>query len=293
MLKLRADRLISVTVVHPALKLVNQYREPLIPILMYHGIRNHLSARRPYFETNTSPKMFAAQMQFLRDNGYKTVSLNETVDCIKTDGDNQKRVAITFDDGYLDFYTDAFPTLSQHGFTATMFAVSGFTHAKAIRSADREFMTWSQLREIHRHGMEIGSHTVTHPELWRLSQRELEYELMHSKKTIEGALGEPIRSFSHPFALPEQNKEFIRTLCTLLRKHGYENGVSTIIGTVGSDHMRYLLPRLPINSHDDANLFRAKLEGAYDWLRVAQRVYKLWLKRPSREPKRLGQAVET
>ena len=52
------------------------------------------------------------------------------------------------------------------------------------------------------------------------------------------------------------------------------NGVCTIIGTAGPSDDTYFLPRLPINSHDDLRLFRAKLEGAYDWLHVAQRWYK-------------------
>ena len=135
------------------------------------------------------------------------------------------------------------------------------------------------------HGIEIGSHTVTHPELWRLSPRDLKYQLSHSKETIEQSIGTEVRSFSHPFAFPEQNAAFITQISALLEKLGYQNAVSTIIGTADRKDGKYCLPRLPINEHDDLRLFRAKLQGAYDWLHVAQRLYKNWLKKEPATPR--------
>jgi len=281
MSKFRLDRALSVSLIHPVLRVLKGHRHRGIPILMYHSIRNGMGTKHPYFETNTSPELFARHMKFLRDNGYTPVDLNHVVDAIKTGGDRQKPIAITFDDGYRDFYTEALPILGQNGFAATVFIVSGFIRAQHTRVGNKEFMTWKEVQEIHAHGIHIGSHTVNHPELWRMSPREVECEIRQSKETIEEKLSESLRSFSYPFAFPEHDKRFVEMLRGFLGKHGYENGVSTVIGTAGRDHDRYFLPRLPVNSHDDLRFFQAKVEGGYDWLHTPQRFYKSCLRHGS------------
>ncbi|MDP9338881.1 MAG: hypothetical protein M3P45_08440, partial [Acidobacteriota bacterium] len=77
-----------------------------------------------------------------------------------------------------------------------------------------------------------------------------------------------------PFAFPEENKNFTQFLVDILENQGFENGVSTIIGRASKDNNHYYLPRLPVNSWDDATLLRAKLEGGYDWLHWPQWLYK-------------------
>ena len=105
----RADRLITLGVVGPTVRLLKPRRDCRIPILMYHGIREDRNTRLTYFETNTSSKMFRAQMQFLSDRGYKAISLSEAVQSISIGKVNNKHVVITLDDGYRDLYTTAMP----------------------------------------------------------------------------------------------------------------------------------------------------------------------------------------
>jgi hypothetical protein len=90
-----------------------------------------------------------------------------------------------------------------------------------------------------------------------------------------------VRSFSYPFAFPEHDEKFIFRLRELLHTHGYVCGVSTIIGTATSEHDWFFLPRIPINAHDDARLFRAKLEGSYNWLHIFQYASKIVRRRRS------------
>ena len=275
--KFRLDR--SVTLgVHRVSRLLDGCRQLRIPILMYHGIREEVGKRHPYFETNTSPQLFASHMRLLRDSGYTTVRLSDAVATIAAGRPCRRRVAITFDDGYRDFYTHAFPILNDYGFKATMFIVSGFTAWRPLRRDEIEYMTWDEVREIHSYGIEIGSHTVTHPELQRMSHEQVDYEIRQSKLAIEEEIGQSIRSFSYPFAFPEPDREFVGVLKGLLEARGYENGVSTVIGTAGRYHDRFFMPRLPVNSFDDLRFFQAKLEGAYDWLHTAQVFYKRLLK---------------
>jgi peptidoglycan/xylan/chitin deacetylase (PgdA/CDA1 family) len=270
----RLDRAVSVGLVHPVLRVLGRKARASIPILMYHGIRDGVGKKHPYFETNTSPKVFENHMQFLRDQGFVVVHLGEAIEAIRRDENGARHVVITFDDGYRDFYTDAFPVLAKYGLKATMFIVSGRTGNEPIRQDNCEFMTWAEVREVRRYGIEIGSHTVNHPELYRMTESQVEDELVLSKRVIEDNVGASVRSFAYPFAFPEQDEKFTAGLRNLLERSGYESGVSTIVGMAGHEHNRFILPRVPVNEHDDLRLYRAKLEGAYDWLHTAQFIYK-------------------
>ena len=269
----RLDRAISVGLMRPVSHLLKG-RTSRVPILMYHGIGPENGGRHPYFETNTTPERFAEQMRFLRDNGYTTVDLGQALETIMTGQNGRKRVVITFDDGFRDFYTHAFPILAEHGFKATMFIASGFTKSQTCCVDGKDRLNWGEVRELHSCGIRIGSHTVNHPELYRLRPAEVEYEIRQSKETIEDGLGEQISSFSYPYAFPEQDAAFLERLKDQLQTHGYENGVSTIIGTANRGHNWFFLPRLPVNSHDDLRLLQAKLEGGYDWLHRPQYLFK-------------------
>ncbi len=270
----RLDRTVSVRFVHPVIRMLDRKLCTRIPILMYHGIRDGVGTKHPYFETNTSPQLFARHMQFLLENGFVSVHLDEAIEAMSSDIKGQTRVVITFDDGCRDFYTHAFPILAKYGLKATIFIVTGRTGNRPIRRDNCEFMTWAEGREVCRHGIEIGSHTVSHPDLYALTEQQVEEELAVSKRTIEDNLGEPVRSFAYPFAFPEHDEKFTVMLRKLLERNGYQSGVSTIVGTASREHDRFVLPRVPVNSYDDLSLYRAKLEGGYDWLHNPQSLYK-------------------
>jgi peptidoglycan/xylan/chitin deacetylase (PgdA/CDA1 family) len=270
----RLDRAVSVSLVHPVMRALDRKHRTRIPILMYHGVREGLRTKHPYFETNTSPILFELHMQFLRENGFVAAHLDQAVEAIAANERGTQYVVITFDDGYRDFYTHALPVLEKYGLKATMFIVTGRTGNAPIRRDDCEFMTWAEVRELSRHGVEIGSHTVSHPELYNMTESQVEDELRLSKRTIEDNLGAPVRSFAYPFAFPEQDQRFTATLQKLLKGNGYQSGVSTVVGTAGREHSRFILPRLPVNLYDDLTLYAAKLEGAYDWVHAPQFLYK-------------------
>lgn len=267
---MRLDRLATLCVVRPLQLVRGNGRRTSIPILMYHGVRERLDGRHPYFETSTSPAVFARQMKFLHDQGYQTWSLGEAVQQLSAGAPVDKKVVITFDDGYLDFYTQALPVLQHYGFSATMFLPTGRIGDQRICLKGNEYMTWAEVRKLPAHLIAIGSHTVTHPELKELQEPEIDRELGESKRTIEDKLGVPVTSFAYPYAFPETDRNLSQLLVRLLEKHGYKNGVSTIIGTASAQSPRYFLPRLPVNSWDDTSFLKAKLEGRYNWLHVPQ-----------------------
>ena len=285
MFRLRLDRDATVYAFHPLSRITVRGSGPRIPILMYHGVRVGSSARHPYYETNTSPTRFAEQMKYLRDQGYQALNLGDAIRRLELGEAGNKHVVITFDDGLRNFYTNAYPVLREFNFSATVFMVTSLAEDQSLPSGEKEFLTWAEVRELHSNGMQIGSHTVTHPKLKYLSTVRVDQEIGQSKRTIEDKLGQTIDSFSYPFAFPETDGHFISKLEEILLKYGYKNGVSTIIGTAGVDHNRFFLPRLPVNNWDDLQLFRAKLEGGYDWLHAAQYFIKRLKRLPHKERK--------
>lgn len=269
---LRLDRAWSVGLVRPLLRRLPAANT--VPILMYHSIQRRFSHQYPYYELNTSPEIFESHMKYLWQQGYKTVDLEDARRKVAA-GEGIGHVVLTFDDGYRDFYTEAFPILAKYGFQATVFVVTDFVRCGKTASHD-DSLTWNDLRELLRYRMGVGSHTVTHPQLHLLQGEQLTSEIVGSKETIECTLGVPIRSFAYPFAFPEHHHRFLSALRNLLQQSGYTDGVCTTIGTYQSSCDPFFMPRLPVNSHDDLRLFDAKLNGGYDWLHTIQRSRKFF-----------------
>lgn len=268
----RLDRIVTLRVVQPLRRVTRNVSRQRIPILMYHSISRFLSGRHPYYETSTTPEIFALHMRYLYTHGYKTVTLDGAINALTARVDRQ--VAVTFDDGFADFRTFAMPVLQTYGFVATMFVASGLVGRRESHLGTKKVMTWGELKEVQSAGIEIGSHTVSHPRLQSLTQEEVKLEVQTSKATIEDRLAKAVTTFSYPYAFPEGDSAFVNSFKDCLRSSGYSAGVTTVVGTADQNSDRYLLPRLPVNLHDDLRFFQAKLEGAYDWLHIPQAAYK-------------------
>jgi peptidoglycan/xylan/chitin deacetylase (PgdA/CDA1 family) len=115
--------------------------------------------------------------------------------------DAESSVIMTFDDAFTDFYENAFPILKKHQLNATVFAISGFVAKSSSWDiySSLTHMDARQLREIASAGIEVGSHTATHPDLLMLSDRDVKLELDSSKKNLEDIIGAPVTSLSFPF----------------------------------------------------------------------------------------------
>jgi peptidoglycan/xylan/chitin deacetylase (PgdA/CDA1 family) len=162
-----------------------------IPVLMYHSIN--------YEKGNTArvtKENFKKQMNYLKDNNYVTLSLDEAYNYFTGDIPvPEKSLVLTFDDGYLDNYVDAFPILKEFGFKATIFVITDPV------DKNPSYMNLEQLKEMLAHGIDIQSHTTRHENLKDLSYEKQVKTLKESKAFLEKSLNKKVDYFAYPYGL--------------------------------------------------------------------------------------------
>jgi peptidoglycan/xylan/chitin deacetylase (PgdA/CDA1 family) len=164
-----------------------------VPILMYHHV-GISPVQSKYYVTRGK---FAQQMWLLDDWGYTTITTTMLADAIREGAELPPRpVLITFDDGNLDNYTNAFPIMKRYGFTGVLYIVGNYIGVDNYLNAD-------QLKEMAAAGWEIGSHTMNHHDLTKLSAPQKQYEIAGSREFLEQELGVPILTFAYPFGLDD------------------------------------------------------------------------------------------
>ena len=153
----------------------------------------------------TSPERFEAQMLYLKRRGLWGVSIRELRRAMG-EGGAHRLVGLTFDDGYEDFLGNALPTLEGLGFSATVFFVAGmlgrentWEHRGAGPPPRLRLLDADGVREVARRGMEVGSHSVTHPRLAGLDQGALLREVDDSRRMLGEVLNAPVEGFCYPY----------------------------------------------------------------------------------------------
>jgi peptidoglycan/xylan/chitin deacetylase (PgdA/CDA1 family) len=193
------------------------------PILMYHAVGLPHEPATPYV---IPAGRFARQMALLKRMGYHPISLEEFLTCQR-----DRRlvmvgsVVITFDDGYIDNYTQAYPVLQQQNIPATIFLVSGYVGFanrwdKQKQLAGRPLMSWSQIQEMMGQGVQFGAHTCTHPVLTTISSNQAQEEITLSRKQLENKLGVSVDLFAYPYG------EYDPSVQAMVKDAGFAAGCS-------------------------------------------------------------------
>lgn len=239
------------------------FKKEMIVILTYHRVNDKSDFITQGMDgRDVSVKNFERHIRYLKKN-YQIISLDDFIRYVKEENGLPKKSAIiTFDDGYQDNYTNAFPILRRYNVPATIFLIADFITAKKLMwlhrfyyhlellSPDEEahiaseiYLSGDQIREMNRAGISIGSHTLTHRVLPQLNEDEVKNEILGSKRKIEEILEKPILHFAYPFG---DNSSFTPTIKELVRTSGFLSSCSRFegINTAASDI--YTLKRIGI-----------------------------------------------
>jgi peptidoglycan/xylan/chitin deacetylase (PgdA/CDA1 family) len=214
-------------------------------ILTYHSLNGSGSV------IALPPATFRRHMRSLFDRGIAVVPLEKLAGASDQEFDGPA-AALTFDDGFEDFYQEAFPVIAEYRFPATVFLVSGYCGrtndwpGQPRYAGGRALMSWSRIAELHRAGVRFGAHTVTHPHLTDLPWKQAAREVLDSKKQIEDCTGAAVVSFAYPYG---DESPRLRHLVA----ENFAVGCSTRLGQLSPNSPRASLER--IDTYYLANLF--------------------------------------
>jgi peptidoglycan/xylan/chitin deacetylase (PgdA/CDA1 family) len=218
---------------------------------MYHEIADEASTSSPLA---VAPDVFASHLGYLREAGFSTLTAGELA-AFLADGTGElpeRPVVLTFDDGYGDFHTEALPVMKQHGFTGTLFQTTGWVGKEGEA---KRMLNWRELSEIEQAGVEIGAHTVRHPQLDQLAEKDLREELYISKSVLEDHLGRAVPGLAYPFGYSS------RRVRDVARELGYSYAYAVDNAMTTSAAERFTFPRLTVRRTTTMDGFRKLVNG--------------------------------
>lgn len=198
------------------------------PILAYYNISNYSGTNEGAKLLHTSPKKFSEQLSYFKKNGYTVVSAPTAYKILVGKVNPPKKpVLLTFNDGYADFYDNAWPLLKKYHYPALVFIISN-------RPGDENFMNWQQLKKIVDGGITIGTQGVSNVTLTKLSISRAKEEMAMSKRDIAGELGINVEYFAYPFG------SYNSSITANLDQIGYQAGF-TLSGKKASNKISSLI----------------------------------------------------
>lgn len=247
-------------------KIMGRFSKGTVRILLYHRVEN---IRR--YPLVIPVETFRRQMEYLKKH-QSCVSLDEAIDGMRPSGKNEANdcFVITFDDGYRDNYTQAFPILRSLDLPATIYLVTDFIGketefpwVRKLGSPTYQILDWEQVYEMAEAGIQFGIHTASHPSLANLSREEQRAEILKSKVTLEEKLGREAVHFCYPYG---SRADFNEDTLSVLKELQFHSATTAVAGCNPPDSHPYLLRRTAIDPSDDFFLFRCHLKGYLDLL---------------------------
>lgn len=234
-------------------------------VLVYHSIGEPTDVSHGY-SLRVGPARFEEQLAHLREH-CAVVPLERIASHIADRRPFEPNtIAITFDDGYRDNYTEALPLLQRYGLPATVFISSGVLDG-TVKGAF-PYMTGEEIRSLAERGVTIGSHLHEHVPPALLGAADAAEQLRSSKRILEEVCGRGVDHLSYPYGGLEDVPEPVKRQAA---EAGYRNAYSALFGGIDASAADpFFLPRIPVTHRDTLDSFARKCRGEYDRLRALQ-----------------------
>lgn len=234
------------------LKILNIFKKFIhssweIPILIYHSIGSNCVENQPL-----PLGLFKRHLDFFKENKYNVISLYKLIEMIR----ERKKVitptvSLTFDDGYEDSFSVAYPMLKEYGFPAAIFVIVN-------KVGQKGYLNFDQINKMVTEGLiTVGSHTMNHNHLLHLKEENIVYEIEESKNILENNLGCRIDFFAYPWG------GFSPCIQTMLKNAGYKAAFTTNmrINKNPSQETSYAIKRMTVARGDSSLRFLVKVSG--------------------------------
>lgn len=213
-----------------------------IPVLYYHSV--HPDSTN---EVIITPELLKEHLTYLKDENYISLTMNDVRNyLIHNEPIPEKSILITFDDGYMDNYYNAFPILKELNLKATIFCITNVLDGKY-------YLSENAIKEMSDYGIDIQSHTVNHPNLDKLSYDDQLAEMINSKKSLEKIINKEVYAIAYPFG--DFNDDTIKAA----KDAGYTLGFTTKRGLSDREDNFLKLDRIYVSSNYDLNTFKTVL----------------------------------
>jgi len=237
------------------------YRILRVPILMYHYVSNPPDPSDAVrVDLSVPPDRFAEHLAYLRAAGYEAITLRDLMLALQAGAFLPERpIILTFDDGYRDAYTEAFPALQRAGFVGTFFLIT-----QPIDAKNSAYLTWDQVVEMHAAGMDMEAHGYTHMDLRGRDADYLVWQMLGPKEAIEERTGDTVRFFCYP------SGSYDELAIRVLHSAHYWAAVTTQEGVDHASDRPFELKRVRVHGWYTAE----DLAAALDW----------WMAQPTPTP---------
>lgn len=240
-----------------------------ITIVMYHSVTPNPG---PFAVTREA---FLRQIQFIKEC-FSVVRLTDLNSLLLGEDDEERKLVITFDDAYSSFLDFAYPALKELFLPCTIFVPTRFIGGqnewdpRGKHDKPKLLMTASEITQLVKEGFaDIGSHSVDHISMRGLTPREMEFQAVQSRKTLEDLLQSEVTLFSYPYG---QLRDFSNETLAAVRSAGYRLAVTSRWGTLNTYRDRLKLRRIFFDETDSNQDLRDKVEGKYDWFAAKERI---------------------
>lgn len=233
-----------------------------LPVLMYHRFGGVVEGDPELWVTL---EQFAAQLRWLREHDYRTLSLDETYSCLTAGRAPKRAVLLTIDDGFADDLARAADLLVQEEFRAAVFVPGGLLGREVnlshpagdhTKTSSGQIVEPAGLRDWLDRGFDVGCHSLTHLDLTACDVETLHREVSQSRQELTQQLDHPIHDFCYPFA--HHNPEARQAV----KAAGYR---AAYAGEPPKNDL-FAIPRMMVYPRDEAARFRRKVSGYYFWL---------------------------